>query len=111
MSLDDDGLLRRQKLFLQQVEFDLRRINREVIHERIPELNKESFVRFASFVAETRARYLRAALAVSQTPSGSSEAELLLQTLRHEREAFEESKSAFAALERAIEQGYVDLKM
>ena len=109
MTLEEDNLVRKQKAFLQQVEFELRKINRQVIHERIPDLNKESFVRFASFVAETRARYLRAALALVQTPSGSSEAELLLQTLRHEREAFDESRDAFVALERAIEQGYVDL--
>lgn len=107
---DDTALLRKQKQFLQQVEFELRAVNREVIHRHVPDLNRESFVRLARFVAEVRSLYLEAALAVSQCQPGSTEAEALLLTLGKARRQFEESRDAFAALERAIEQGYVDIK-
>ncbi len=107
---DDSALLRKQKQFLQQIEFELRRINRRIIHQHIPELNRESFMRFASFVAETRSRYLEMALAVSAAKSGSDEAQALIAGLKRERQAFEESSKAFVALERAIEQGYVDIR-
>lgn len=107
---DDSALLRRQKQFLQQVEFELRRINRRVIHEHIAELNRESFVKLATFVAEVRSRYLEAGLALSACKAGSVEAVEALATVERERRAFEESSAAFTALERAIEQGYVDIK-
>jgi hypothetical protein len=107
---NDAALLRRQKQFLQQVEFELRRINRGIIHQHVAELNRESFVQLASFVAEIRSRYLQAALALSRCEAGSAAADQVLATLQRERRAFRESSAAFAALERAIEQGYVDIK-
>lgn len=107
---DDSGLLRRQKQFLQQVEFELRRINRRIIHEHIAELNRESFMQLATFVAELRSRYLEAGLALTRLAPGSAEASAALAAVERDRRAFEESSAAFAALERAIEQGYVDIK-
>jgi len=107
---DDSGLLRQQRQFLQLVEFELRRVNRKVIHDTVPELNRESFIRLAHFVAEARSRYLAAALRLVGTPAGSEDADNLIATLKRERLGFEESRRAFAALERAIEQGYVDIK-
>lgn len=106
---DDSALLRQQKQFLQHVELALRRVNREVIHAHIPDLNKESFVRLAQFVAEARSRYLACALAL--TGAAPQEAGQRLVALRDARCMFEESRDAFAALERAIEQGYVDIKV
>ena len=108
---DDSTLLRQQKQFLQQVEFALRRVNREVIHAHIPDLNKDSFARLARYVAEARSRYLSCARALTQNHADAALAEQRLQALRHAREVFEESRDAFAALERAIEQGYVDIKL
>lgn len=108
---DDDGaLLRRQKQFLQQIEFELRRINRRIIHQHIPELNRDSFIRLGSYVAEVRSRYMEAALALSRCTPGSQQAESVLEQLERERRAFKESSAAFVALERAIDQGYVDIK-
>jgi hypothetical protein len=106
---DDSALLRKQKHFLQQVEMELRRTNRDSIHRRIPQLNRDSFLRFATFVAEQRTSYLQVALELAQSESGSAESERLLAALRERRLAFEESRDAFAALERTIEQGYVDI--
>lgn len=106
----DADLLRKQKVFLQQVEFELRHINREVIHGHIPDLNRESFFRLAKFVAGLRSHYLEVALAVSQTEPGSAEAEAQMIALGKARRQFDEARDSFAALERAIEQGYVDIK-
>lgn len=108
---DDSALLRQQKHFLQQVEITLRKVNREVIHAHIPDLNRDSFSRLARYVAEARSRYLSCALALSQNHADAALAEQRLQALRHAREVYEESRDAFAALERAIEQGYVDIKL
>lgn len=107
---DDSALLRKQKQFLQQMQFDLRQLNRRVIHDRIPDLARDGFVRFAQFVAEARSSYLEVALSLSKLPTGSKEAESALATLKHVREVFEESRDAFAALERAIERGYIDIR-
>jgi hypothetical protein len=107
---DDSALLRQQKHFLQQVEIALRKVNREVIHAHIPDLNKDSFVRLAHYVAEARSRYLGCALALIDGHADPVQAAQHLHALRQAREVFEESRDAFAALERAIEQGYVDIK-
>lgn len=106
---DDSALLRKQKHFLQQIEMELRRTNREIIHQRIPQLDRDSFLRFGKFVAEQRTNYLQVALQLAQSQSGSAESERLLADLRERRLAYEESREAFAALERTIEQGYVDI--
>ena len=107
---DDDALLRRQKQFLQRVEFELRRVNREVIHQHIAELTQDSFITLARFAAEARGRYLEAGLALSRLDMGSTQAAAQLARVEVERRAYEESSAAFAALERAIERGYVDIK-
>jgi len=106
---DDSALLRQQRQFLQQVGFELRHINRTTIHARIPELNRESFMRLATFAAELRSDWLQVALQLSASQHGSSEAAELLATLRERRLAYEEARDAFSALERTIEQGYVDI--
>lgn len=106
---DDDALLRRQKQFLQRIEFELRQVNRQVIHEHIAELTQERFIHLARFVAEARGRYLEAGLALSRLEMGSAAAAAQLARVEVERRAYEESSAAFAALERAIERGYVDI--
>lgn len=108
---DDSALLRQQKQFLQQVEFALRKVNREVIHARVPDLNRDSFVRFAEFVARARAEYLRCALALMDEGDSGGQDDERVDRLRRARAVFEESRDAFVALERAIEQGYVDIKV
>ncbi|MCK7593576.1 hypothetical protein [Pseudomarimonas salicorniae] len=107
---EDSGLLRRQKQFLQQIEFELRQINRGVIHDHIAELNRERFLELARFVAEVRSRYLEAGLALTRVTAGSEEADQALAAVERERRAYEESCAAFSALERAIERGYVDIE-
>jgi hypothetical protein len=107
---DDSALLRKQRHFLQQVEMELRKVNREIIHRRIPELNRESFMRLALKVAELRTSYLQVALKLSRSDGDPALADPLLEELRGRRLAYEEARDAFAALERTIEQGYVDIE-
>jgi hypothetical protein len=103
--LDDTALLRRQRTFIDEIERSIRSANREILHERIPELNQESFVRMAHHVAQLRASYLEAALSSEQDPPPAD----WVSRLREQREAFEEARAAFEALQRAIERGYVDI--
>lgn len=107
---DDSALLRKQQAFLQRIEFELRRINRQIIHRDIPDLSRQSFVQLAQFVAEERSRYLQLGLSLSVLPNGSPEAESMLDQLARARRSFKESREAFVALERAIQQGYVDIQ-
>lgn len=102
---DDTALLRRQRTFVDEIERSIRAANREILHERIPELGQQSFVRMAHHVAHLRASYLEAALATEGDPGAAGWA----KRLREHREAYEEAREAFEALQRAIERGYVDI--
>ena len=104
-NLDDTALLRRQRAFIDDIERNIRAANREILHARIPELDQESFVRLAHHVARLRASYLESALAAE----GSSDAASWVNALRDQRQAYEEAREAFDALQRAIERGYVDI--
>ncbi len=105
---EDSAQLRKQQRFLHEVEVAIRDANRAAIHERIPDLDRQRFVAFATFVAHLRADYLAAALEAEQAggASGASEA---MARLRARRLAYDEARDAFAALERAVERGYVDI--
>lgn len=108
MFFDDADQERKQKRFLHEVEVVIREANRKAIHDRVPDLDRERFVAFATFVAEARADYLAAALAM-QTMTGDADRALEVERLRVRRLAFDEALQAFAALERAVERGYVDI--
>ncbi len=93
--------------FLERIEMAVFTANREVIHQRIPQLNQESFLKLATRVAELRADYLAQALAVANS-TGRPNANAIAE-LRSVREAYEELLKAFEAMERAIERGYADI--
>jgi hypothetical protein len=102
---DEESLqIRKQQKFLQDVEHAIRDANRDIIHAQISHLDRAKFVEFATYVARLRADYLSAGLGLVDRTDGST-----FEALRLRREAFEEAKAVFAALERAIERGYVDI--
>jgi hypothetical protein len=105
---EDSAQLRKQQRFLQEVEVAIRDANRNAIHERIPDLDRQRFVAFATFVAQLRADYLAAALETQQAAGDGGHGELMAR-LRARRVAYDEARDAFAALERAVERGYVDI--
>jgi len=96
-----------QRQFLEQLEISIAIANREVIHQQIPNLNKETFQQLAVMVAKFRANYLEAAIKLSGSP-GSCDGDCL-EDLKRKRELYDEGRAAFEALERAIERGYVDI--
>lgn len=106
---DDAALLRRQRLFLEEIERSVRESNRELIHDRIPVLDREGFVHFARVVARLRAAYLEAAFLASEHEDLAQSQPGWVERLRGHREAYEEARLAFEALQRSIERGYVDI--
>ncbi len=99
---DETTRIRRQQKFLQDVERSITDANRRIIHARIDQLSRASFVALATRVAELRAAYLETALTMAVEQGDFAD-------LAARRMAYEETKAAFAALERAIERGYVDI--
>ncbi|MFT6581507.1 MAG: hypothetical protein ACJAU6_001945 [Alphaproteobacteria bacterium] len=101
--------LAKQRRFLLEVEHGIRLANREIIHQRIPNLSAESILPFAISVARLRARYLEAAFRFSEKDHGDPLDEMEIDSLRRSRQMFEEARDAFEALRTAIERGYVDI--
>ena len=104
-----DSGLDKQRRFLLEVEHGIRLANREIIHQRIPDLSSESILPFAISVARLRARYLEAAFRFSEKDHGDPLDEMEIENLRRARQMFEEARDAFEALRVAIERGYVDI--
>jgi hypothetical protein len=104
----DPGWYRAQKRLLDEVEHGVREANRAVIGQRVPELTRDAFLRLATVVARLRAEYLAAALSLGKDTRGPVSAEEIarLATLRS---AYDETRMAFEALERALSRGYVDI--
>jgi len=99
-----------QKRFLNEIEQGIRIANREIIHKRIKPINKDTVLSFAVAIARLRSRYLEAAFRAAETDRGEPLDQSQITQLRIQREAYQESKSAFEALRYAIEQGYVDVE-
>ncbi len=98
-----------QKRFLGQIEQGIRKLNREVIHRRIPTLDRDAVLTFAETVASLRARYLEEAFKLGIDEHGEAADQAHIEELRIRREMFEEAKLAFMALREAIERGYVEV--
>ena len=107
---DDYRDLLNQKRFLSEIELGIRAANRELIHGRIPELNKDKILKFAVAVGRLRARYLAAAVTMSVNEDGESSDKGYIDDLRQKREAYEETRVAFDALRDAVEKGYIDVE-
>lgn len=93
--------------FMEHVELTVFQANKEVLHREIPHLDRESFIRFAVQVAESRARYVKHGLEITKAGHKASAAEL--DQLKGLRFAYEELLSAFEATQRVIERGYVNM--
>ena len=102
---DDANTLRQQKIFTDQIDHIVHDTNREVIHALIPRLDRATFAKMARGVATLRVKYIAAAVQLANEPFTTQQAD----QLKHHREQFEESRSAFDAVKRAIIRGYIDL--
>ncbi len=99
---------REELRFLNEMEQGVRLANQEIIHQRIPGLDKHTILALAVSVARLRASYLETALKVGGLGSDEPD-KALVGELRSRREAFEEARNAYDALHRAIEVGYIDV--
>lgn len=96
-----------QQHFLNEIEQGIRVANCQIIHKRIPVLNKEMILVLAGTVGRLRARYLEAAFKLGVNEQDDLPQKSQIEDLRLRREMFEEARAAFAALMDAIEKGYV----
>ncbi len=94
-----------RRLF-QQIEHNIKLMNREKISEITGAVPKEAFNNVAMTVARLRARYLQKVVQLESTdditPSDIS-------TLRGTRLMYEEAHAGFAALQHALRRGYFTL--
>jgi len=107
---DDYRQLMEQKRFLGEIEQGIRQANRQIIHQRIPSLNKDAIMAFALAIGRLRARYLEAAFHLGVADDGDPPNRAEIHELKTRREMFEEARHAFEALREAIEKGYVDVE-
>lgn len=98
-----------RKRFMIETEQAIRLANREVIHQRIAEVTREHVLSFAVSVARLRARYLEAAFKIMEKTQSEPLGDAEINSLEHQRKAYEEIRDAFEALSHAIERGYLDL--
>lgn len=108
---DDEYRLRRHRQFVLELEREIGQLNRSIVHARMPHLNRESCLALAAAVAEARAEYLGLALRLTATDSAETMTNDGINELAQARRHFEELRDAFAAMERAIECGYVDIEL
>jgi hypothetical protein len=99
----DAGHRRRVMHFLEGIDAAILEANSAVIGKAIPALDRETFLRMAVRVAELRADYVNAGLALADQRQPSVAA---IDDLANRRRAFEEMMAVMEAAERLIERGY-----
>ena len=107
---DDIQQLLEHKRFLDEIEHGVRFANREIIHKRIPRLNKDTILAFAVNVARLRARYLEAAMNIGVSEHGDPPEQSVINDITARRSLYQEARNAFEDLRLAIERGYVDVE-
>ena len=95
------------KHFLNELDLGIRAANQEIIHGRIPDLDREKAFVVATMVARLRADYLEAA--VRHCTKSTHPTPEAIEELRAKRLSYEEALEAFQALRHAIERGYIDV--
>jgi len=95
--------------FLMELEQGVRVANREIIHQHIPRLTRDSILALSVVVGKLRVRYLEAAFALCEKKGDLLPDEATIATLRQHREMFEEEREAYDALRVAIERSYIDI--
>lgn len=100
--------LRKQQHFLNEVEQTIMLANREVIHQDIDHISRDTVLGLAVTVSRVRASYLKAILAEAAKREAAF-SDVTVKSIRAKREQYEEAVQAFEALRHAIERGYVEL--
>jgi hypothetical protein len=92
---------------LEQIDYAAFAANREILAKAVGTADLARFQRMAVATANARARWVAAAIALSQKPEASPQEVAQLTTLRC---AFEELTEAYDALRRMVERGYLPTK-
>jgi len=108
--IKEDDIQKNQR-FLREIEQVIRLSNNEVIHQRIPPINTERMISFATVVAKLRAKYIDTAFKFADLKHiEGDESDAGVKELALCREKFEEARNAFIAMQRAIELGYMTVE-
>jgi hypothetical protein len=92
-----------------ELEHAIRAINRDVIGGATGAISRDAFTDVARMVARLRGRYLASVLTLgTRCVGGSIDTETALE-LKRLREAYAEALEGFAALEHALQRGYISL--
>jgi hypothetical protein len=92
-----------------ELETTIREVNHELISASTGAITRRAFTDVARMVAGLRARYLQSVLKLGEDAlHGSIDTDTAL-TLKSLREAYTEAVEGFAALEHALQRGYVSL--
>ena len=103
---DDEGTTRRLR---HELEMTIREVNHELISASTGAISRSAFTNVARMVASLRGRYLQCVLRLGEESlNGHIDTEAALE-LKPLREAYTEAADAFAALEHALQRGYVSL--
>lgn len=100
----DAEMLLRQRHILEEIERGIRLANREVLAQVLPRMGRDHVLALAVAVAKLRGAYLAAAMRLVRPEAAD------LSDIKSKREAYDEARLAFEALERAIQRGYIELK-
>jgi len=92
-----------------ELETTIREVNHELIRASTGAITRSAFTNVARMVASLRGRYLQCVLRLGEESlNGHIETEAALE-LKPLREAYAEAAEGFAALEHALQRGYVSL--
>ncbi len=92
-----------------ELEMTIRDVNYELISASTGAITRDAFTNVARMVADLRGRYLQCVLRLGEeSRSGHVETGAALE-LKPLREAYHEAAEGFAALEHALQRGYVTL--
>ena len=102
----DEGATRRLH---HELEMTIRAVNHELISASTGAITRSAFTSVARMVAGLRGSYLQCVLRLGdESINGHIDTETALE-LKPLREAYTEASEGFAALEHALQRGYVSL--
>jgi hypothetical protein len=102
----DEAATRRLR---HELETTIREVNHELIRASTGAITRSAFTNVARMVASLRGRYLQCVLRLGEeSVNGHIDTEAALE-LKPLREAYTEAVEGFAALEHALQRGYVSL--
>jgi hypothetical protein len=93
--------------FTEGLEVAIFEANKEIMSRKLGVVQRESFLRLAVKVAESRADYVRLALEMAKGEGLPQPPDV--DRLTASRVTYEELVAAFEAMERIIERGYISL--